>query len=113
MSELHKSAKGKVVDMNRLASQNELTVAVSNVKVNARGDELGPGGQIIRNQHTESAYVGVPVEQYKARPVQPMQPVAAPTVKPVVRPNSELTAFETPNALVQPTVKDEKFSKGK
>jgi hypothetical protein len=112
MSELHKSAKGKVVDMNRLASQNELTVAVSNIKVNARGDELGPGGQIIRNQQAESAYVGVPVEQYNAKPVV-SRPAATPYVPPASQVISTPVLNDTPNALVQPIAKEEKFSKGK
>ena len=41
---------GKEVDMHKLVMQNEMTVAVGNVRVNARGDELGPGGQIIRKR---------------------------------------------------------------
>ena len=40
--------QGKEIDMTKLVMQNEMTVAVGNVKVNARGDELGPGGKIIR-----------------------------------------------------------------
>ena len=48
--QLHRSMQGKVVDMNKLVMQNEMTVAVGNVKVNARGDELGPGGKIIRKR---------------------------------------------------------------
>lgn len=47
---VYRSANGKEVDMNKLVMQNEMTVAVGNVKVNARGDELGPGGQIIRRR---------------------------------------------------------------
>ena len=46
--QVYRSMQGKEVDMNRLINQNEMTVAVGNVKVNARGDELGPGGRIIR-----------------------------------------------------------------
>lgn len=46
----HRSMQGKEVDMNKLALQNEMTVAVGNVRVNARGDELGPGGKIIRKR---------------------------------------------------------------
>lgn len=42
--------QGKEVDMHKLIMQNEMTVAVGNVKVNARGDELGPGGKIIRKR---------------------------------------------------------------
>jgi hypothetical protein len=47
---VHRSMQGKEVDMNKLANQNEMTVAVGNVKVNARGDELGPGGRIIKKR---------------------------------------------------------------
>ena len=46
----HRSMQGKEVDMHKLVMQNEMTVAVGNVKVNARGDELGPGGQIIKKR---------------------------------------------------------------
>ncbi len=46
----YRSMQGKQVDMHKLVMQNEMTVAVGNVKVNARGDELGPGGQIIRKR---------------------------------------------------------------
>jgi len=36
--------------MDLLRQKNELTPAVGNVRVNARGDELGPGGKIIRKR---------------------------------------------------------------
>ena len=42
--------QGKTVDMDLLRQKNELTPAVGNAKVNARGDELGPGGKIIRTR---------------------------------------------------------------
>jgi len=47
---VYRSLRGKEVDMTKLINQNELTVAVGNVKVNARGDEIGPGGRIIRKE---------------------------------------------------------------
>jgi len=46
----YKSMQGKEVDMDKLMQQNELMPAIGNMKVNARGDELGPGGQIIRKR---------------------------------------------------------------
>lgn len=46
----HRSMRGKIVDMDLLRKRNELTPAVGNAKVNARGDELGPGGQIVRKR---------------------------------------------------------------
>jgi len=46
----HRSLRGKVVDMDQLAKRNELTPAVGNARVNARGDELGPGGKIVKTR---------------------------------------------------------------
>lgn len=47
---VYKTMRGKAVDMDLLRQRNELTPAVGNAKVNARGDELGPGGKIIRKK---------------------------------------------------------------
>jgi hypothetical protein len=47
---VYKSMQGKAIDMDMLRQRNELTPAVGNAKVNARGDELGPGGKIIRKK---------------------------------------------------------------
>ena len=44
------SMQGKKVDMDLLRQRNELTPAVGNARVNARGDELGPGGKIIKKR---------------------------------------------------------------
>jgi hypothetical protein len=41
---------GKEIDMEKLMRQNELMPAVGNMRVNARGDELGSGGQIVRRR---------------------------------------------------------------
>ena len=46
----YRSMQGKEVDMHKIVMQNEMTVAVGNIKVNARGDELGPGGKIIKKR---------------------------------------------------------------
>jgi hypothetical protein len=46
----YRSMQGKAIDMDMLRQKNELTPAVGNVRVNARGDELGPGGQIIKKR---------------------------------------------------------------
>ena len=47
---VYKSMQGKQIDMDLLRQRNELTPAVGNAKVNARGDELGPGGKIIKKR---------------------------------------------------------------
>lgn len=46
----YKSMQGKDIDLDKLRMKNEMTLAVSNVRMNARGDELGPGGKIIRKR---------------------------------------------------------------
>ena len=47
---VHRSANGKIVDMDMLRQRNELTPAVGNARVNARGDQLGTGGKIVRKK---------------------------------------------------------------
>jgi hypothetical protein len=47
---VYRTARGRELDMNKLVNQNELTIAVGNAKVNARGDKLGPNGQIIQRR---------------------------------------------------------------
>jgi hypothetical protein len=50
MGKTYTSMQGKEIDMEKLTLRNELTPAVGNLKVNARGDELGPGGKIVRTR---------------------------------------------------------------
>lgn len=59
---VYKSMQGKAVDLDKLRNRNETTLAVGNVKVNARGDELGPGGIIIRKRED------IMSEYYTGRP---------------------------------------------
>lgn len=47
---IYHTANGKQVDMDLLRQRNELTPAVGNARVNARGDELGPGGKIVKKR---------------------------------------------------------------
>jgi len=63
----HRTMQGREIDMAKLSAVNELMPAVGNMKVNARGDELGPGGQIIRKREDIVAeyYEGNP----NARPI--------------------------------------------
>ena len=45
--QVYKSANGKTVDMGSLALQNEMTRAVGNMKVNARGDQIDEHNRVI------------------------------------------------------------------
>lgn len=50
MRKIYTSFQGKQIDMDQLLQKNETMPAVGNVRVNARGDELGPNGQIIKTR---------------------------------------------------------------
>jgi hypothetical protein len=50
MGKVYSSVRGKEIDMEKLSLRHETLPAVGNAKVNARGDELGPGGQIVRTR---------------------------------------------------------------
>jgi len=58
MSRTYRTASGKIVNIDNLILANEDTIAVGNMGVNARGDELGPGGVIAtsRNQNMSDYY---------------------------------------------------------
>lgn len=58
MSRVYKSARGKAVDIDKVRLANEATIAIGNMKVNARGDKLGAGGQVAagRNEIMDQAY---------------------------------------------------------
>ena len=54
----YRTAHGKMLDIEKLRLVNEKTIAVGNMKVNARGDQLGQGGQVIatRNELMNQQY---------------------------------------------------------
>jgi len=75
---IYRSMQGKEVDMDALLAKNETMPAIGNVRVNARGDELGPGGTIIKKRED------IVAEYYEDNPnAIPTQIVAAPPVVPV------------------------------
>jgi len=50
MGKVYTSVRGKEIDMEKMALKYETLPAVGNAKVNARGDELGAGGNVIRTR---------------------------------------------------------------
>ena len=94
---MYKTMQGRMVDIEKLRTANESVRAVGNMNVNARGDVLGPGGQITTSKETVMAkYYEQPrgkVDETPARskptaprrvapsatPIQQMTPVAEPT----------------------------------
>jgi hypothetical protein len=73
--QIYRSMQGKEVDMNKLINTNELTPAVGNLKVNARGDKLGAGGKIIQKREEILAATSIP-DQINVRPTPVVPEVA-------------------------------------
>ena len=46
----YKSAMGKAIDIDSLRVANENVIAVGNMRTNARGDELGAGGKVLKTR---------------------------------------------------------------
>lgn len=72
MSRTYKTARGKVIDMDKIKLANENVVAIGNMKINARGDKIGVGGKIEagRNKIMDQIYA-VQSESYS--PTSPDQ----------------------------------------
>ena len=50
MAKTHRTAMGKFIDMDMIRLANETSIAIGNMKTNARGDELGQGGKIVKSR---------------------------------------------------------------
>lgn len=72
--------QGREIELDKLIMRNETTIAVGNVKVNARGDELGPGGTILKRNDAPVRSDSVPHVQSKVAVAVP-QPIVPPVVK--------------------------------
>lgn len=124
MARIYTTAHGKQIDMDRLRVANEETIAVGNMKVNARGDKLGNGGEVAqtRNQVQDNynkLYTPVPqespddiVKPQKAKitaPIEESIPAPTDTAEPSVVPNlrSQLAqSIATPAVVKQEPIKD-------
>jgi hypothetical protein len=79
MSKVYRTAQGKAINMDALRVQNEKVIAVGNMKVNAGGDEIGPGGVITRTRDqvmkeyydSNAVYTKEKVDDRRDEPQQP------------------------------------------
>ncbi len=44
---MYRSMQGRMIDIEKLRASNETVQAVGNMNVNARGDQIGPGGKVV------------------------------------------------------------------
>ena len=67
----YRTAAGKELDMEAMLLHNEDSIAVGNNPVNARGDEIGPGGEIIKTsaEIVQEYYASNPNAVTKSQPI--------------------------------------------
>lgn len=102
MKNQYTTAQGKRVSMDSLRLANEETIAVGNMKVNARGDQLGPGGVPVKNrQQTVNEYYNLHT------PVAGARPKAAPQVAEPVAPMDTIPAPPPPPPALDPLIDEQ------
>jgi hypothetical protein len=68
MAKTYRTAMGKIVDIDAIQHTNAEVIAVGNMNVNARGDQLGPGGKVVKTRNE------VMKEAYKLHTMVPQSP---------------------------------------
>jgi hypothetical protein len=103
MANVYKTAKGKMIDIDKIKLSNENAIAVGNMKVNARGDLLGAGAQVVagRNQVMDRVYA---VEDSGYSPMDPAAVAARQAV--MEASNAQQLSDLTNNLIVAPTTEN-------
>jgi hypothetical protein len=103
MSRVYKSARGKMVDMDKIKLSNETATAVGNMRVNARGDILGSGGQIAqgRNAVMDRAYA------VESAPYSPNEPATHAQRQTAIQASSAKDLHDLANNLITPITNPE------
>ena len=112
---MYRTMQGRMVDIEKLRAANEGVQAVGNMNVNARGDVLGPSGQIITKkekviqkyyEHPKGKVDDTPIST-KATPVstQTQKKPTVQTMTPVTK--TEVKQQPAPEPVVTPKVEAE------
>jgi len=101
MAKIYRTAMGRQIDIDDLMLKNETVIAVGNRKVNARGDELGPGGKVVKTRDQ------IMKEYYALNTPVAVDPIPQPTA-PVRHPIQQKAPIQRP--VVPTTPVDEPIS---
>jgi hypothetical protein len=88
---------GREIDMDALLEKHQTMPAVGNVRMNARGDELGPGGKVVKKREDQVA------AYYENNPM----------ARPVVKTPAPATSVQPEPTPVAPVVTETKSEKKK
>lgn len=112
MSKIYRSAKGTPINMEELRAQNEDRIASGNMQVNARGDRLGKGGEIVQTvaDLARTAQARMKKTSVKASVKSPIEEDIEP-VEPIVEDVEEHIDEEGNITLKKTTAKKKKSKK--
>jgi hypothetical protein len=98
MGRKYVTSRGREIDLDKIMTQHELMPAIGNTRVNARGDELGPGGKIVRKREE------IVAEYYEDNPnaiPQSISPVKTKTAGVTAAPAQKEVATQTESQTFQ------------
>jgi Flp pilus assembly protein TadG len=97
MSKVYKSARGKLIDIDKVKLANENVAAIGNMRVNARGDILGANGKVSmsRNEVMDRVYA------VESAPYSPNDPTEFSKTQQIVENNRAKQLHDLANNLVQ------------
>tara|TARA_R110001632_G_scaffold152632_1_gene270359 strand:+ start:201 stop:632 length:432 start_codon:yes stop_codon:yes gene_type:complete len=104
---MYRTMQGRMVDIEKLRTANEGVQAVGNMNVNARGDVLGSGGQVVTSKETViKQYYEQPKGMVSDTPTK-NKPTQAPKVEPVktVQKMTPVASKPAPTKTVAPQPK--------
>ena len=101
---MYRTMQGRMVDIERLRAANESVQAVGNMKVNAKGDVIGPGGKVIKSKEEEiKNYYEQPKGVVSDTPRSKSMP-APEQAKPTVQKMTPVPSKPTPKTASKKTV---------
>ena len=104
---MYRTMQGRMVDIEKLRTANESVQAVGNMNVNARGDVLGAGGQVVTPKETIiKQYYEQPKGMVSDTPTK-NKPTQAPKVEPIktVQKMTPVASKPAPTKTVAPQPK--------
>ena len=104
---MYRTMQGRMVDIEKLRTANESVQAVGNMNVNARGDVLGAGGQVVTPKETIiKQYYEQPKGMVSDTPTK-NKPMSAPKVEPIktVQKMTPVASKPAPTKTVTPQPK--------
>lgn len=106
-----KSNRGQPIDMEALIAANKRTPAVGNMRVNAAGDVIGTGGEVIKNneERVREYYTKNPRSSTSKVSLKGKSPGLTPdadVASSPIKPKTAKTAAENVRTAQEPTVSD-------